>query len=164
ARAQRHGGRRSAPSLAAPPVRGPAAGAAGSTSVADPARDVLRREHRSDPEAAPPPDRRTHRRSARPAGVSYGGPMPGLSSPRPPRHARRLARRRRGDLARAAGHLAIAALIACHGEPARPAPATIRVAVIGGMLETGFWPEVVARYELVSGNHVELVASGPKQV
>lgn len=40
----------------------------------------------------------------------------------------------------------------------------MRVAVIGGMLEAGLWPEVVARYELVSGNHVELVATGPKQV
>jgi tungstate transport system substrate-binding protein len=60
--------------------------------------------------------------------------------------------------------LAVAAAAACHGgdAPARPPPQTIKVAVIGGMLETGFWPELVARYERMTGNHVELVASGPK--
>ena len=58
------------------------------------------------------------------------------------------------------------AVLACRGtsEPERAAPQTIRVAVIGGMIETGFWHELVTRYELVSGNHVELVASGPKPV
>lgn len=45
-----------------------------------------------------------------------------------------------------------------------PPPQTIRVAVIGGMLETGFWQELTARYEAQSGNKVELVASGPKPV
>ena len=32
------------------------------------------------------------------------------------------------------------------------------------MLETGFWQELVARYEATSVNHVELAASGPKPV
>src|SRR5262249_7695546 len=49
-------------------------------------------------------------------------------------------------------------------EPERPAPQTIRCAVIGGMLETGFWQAVASRYELVSGNKIELAASGPKSV
>jgi tungstate transport system substrate-binding protein len=58
--------------------------------------------------------------------------------------------------------LALALLAACHGEPAAPAPTTIRCAVIGGMLETGFWQQLSARYEQLTGNKVELVATGPK--
>jgi tungstate transport system substrate-binding protein len=61
----------------------------------------------------------------------------------------------------------VLAVVACRSGtdvPSRPAPQTIRVAVIGGMLETGFWREVAARYERLTGNHVELAASGPKQV
>lgn len=58
------------------------------------------------------------------------------------------------------------ALVACHGASETPAPhpsgQTIRVAVIGGMMETGFWPEIAARYERLTGNTVEVVASGPK--
>jgi tungstate transport system substrate-binding protein len=56
------------------------------------------------------------------------------------------------------------AVVACHGtsEPEREAPQTIRVAVIGGMLETGFWQDLSKRYELVSGNRIEVVATGPK--
>ena len=47
--------------------------------------------------------------------------------------------------------------------PAAPAPKqTIRVAVIGGMIETGFWAEVAGRFERSTGHTVELVASGPK--
>jgi tungstate transport system substrate-binding protein len=56
------------------------------------------------------------------------------------------------------------ALVACHGEPAAPPPTTIKCAVIGGMLETGFWQELATRYEHLTGNKVELVASGPKDV
>jgi tungstate transport system substrate-binding protein len=60
--------------------------------------------------------------------------------------------------------LAVAA-VGCHdAAPERQAPTTIRVAVIGGMIETGFWRELAGRYELVSGNHVEVVANGPKPV
>jgi tungstate transport system substrate-binding protein len=46
--------------------------------------------------------------------------------------------------------------------PSRPAPQTIRVAVVGGMLETGLWPAVAERYERLTGHKVELAASGPK--
>jgi len=60
--------------------------------------------------------------------------------------------------------LALLALVACHGDPAPPAPTTIRCAVIGGMVETGFWPELVQRYERLTGNKIELAASGPKPV
>jgi tungstate transport system substrate-binding protein len=63
--------------------------------------------------------------------------------------------------------LTLCVLAACHGGgevPAKPPPQTIRVAVIGGMLETGFWQEIAARYERLSGNKIELAASGPKPV
>lgn len=63
--------------------------------------------------------------------------------------------------------LVIALAAACHARddaPVRGAPQTIRVAVIGGMLETGFWPELAARYERLTGNKIELAASGPKPV
>ncbi len=60
----------------------------------------------------------------------------------------------------------IAALCACHGASetpsAHPSGQRIRVAVIGGMMETGLWPEVAARYERLTGNTIEVVASGPK--
>ncbi len=39
---------------------------------------------------------------------------------------------------------------------------TLRVAVVGGMMETGFWSEIAARYERASGDKIELAASGPK--
>jgi tungstate transport system substrate-binding protein len=56
-------------------------------------------------------------------------------------------------------------LVACSSaEPERPAPQTIRCAVIGGMIETGLWPELTARYERLTGNKVVLAASGPKPV
>ncbi len=63
--------------------------------------------------------------------------------------------------------LAAAALAAagCRGTseaPDRPAPATIRVAVIGGMVETGLWAAVAERFQLLTGHRVELAASGPK--
>lgn len=64
--------------------------------------------------------------------------------------------------------IAAAVTVACRGtaEPpaARPPPQTIRCAVIGGMTETGFWPELAARYERLTGNKVEVVATGPKPV
>ena len=31
-------------------------------------------------------------------------------------------------------------------------------------METEFWPELVARHELLTGNKVELAASGPKPI
>ena len=48
--------------------------------------------------------------------------------------------------------------------PAVPAHQTIKVAVIGGMLQTGFWQEVAARFERSTGHEIELVASGPKPI
>ena len=60
--------------------------------------------------------------------------------------------------------LVLLALAACHRDPAPPPPATIRCAVIGGMLETGLWNELKSRYERLTGNHLELAASGPKAV
>jgi len=58
----------------------------------------------------------------------------------------------------------VLALVGCGhaSEPVRPAPQTIRAAVIGGMMETGFWPALVERYQRVSGNTIELAATGPK--
>jgi tungstate transport system substrate-binding protein len=69
----------------------------------------------------------------------------------------------------ASAALAIAALLAvlgCKGTsetPARPAPQKIRVAVVGGMVETGLWAAVAERYERLTGHTVELAASGPKK-
>ncbi len=57
------------------------------------------------------------------------------------------------------------AVRACRGTsevPDRPAPATIRVAVVGGIVETGLWAAVAERYERLTGHTVELAASGPK--
>lgn len=63
------------------------------------------------------------------------------------------------------------ALVAACGSKSEPAPPpavppnqTIKVAVIGGMMETGFWPEVVARFERATGHEVVLVSTGPKPV
>ena len=63
--------------------------------------------------------------------------------------------------------LIVLVLVACSskkGEPAKPPPQTIRVAVIGGMVETGFWPEIAQRFERATGHKVELASSGPKPV
>ena len=58
------------------------------------------------------------------------------------------------------------ALVACHRDAAPPehAPVTVRCAVIGGMLETGLWPELAARFHAKTGDTLEVVSSGPKQV
>ena len=62
--------------------------------------------------------------------------------------------------------MAAVALIACHTSD--PAPATratgevIKVAVIGGMIETGFWQALAERYEAARGNKIQVVATGPK--
>jgi len=55
-------------------------------------------------------------------------------------------------------------VVACHGEPTALPPTTVRCAVIGGMLETGFWQGLAERYQRLTGNKVELVATGPKDV
>lgn len=54
-----------------------------------------------------------------------------------------------------------ASLPASDGE--KPASAqAIRCAVIGGMMDTGFWPELAKRFERSTGHQVEVVAKGPK--
>jgi len=63
--------------------------------------------------------------------------------------------------------VAAAAPWACRGQDpppaaARPTGQTIRVAVIGGMLETGFWQALAERYQAARGNRVEVAAAGPK--
>lgn len=71
---------------------------------------------------------------------------------------------RRGSAVVAAVAVAVA-MAACKGAsetPDRPAPTTIRVAVVGGMVETGLWQAVAERYERLTGHEVELAASGPK--
>jgi tungstate transport system substrate-binding protein len=69
----------------------------------------------------------------------------------------------------AALHVAIVVTAACGREAPAPtvemktrAKQTLRVAVVGGMMETGFWPEIAARYERTSGDKIELAATGPK--
>lgn len=58
----------------------------------------------------------------------------------------------------------LAACSSKSSEPAKPPPRTIRVAVIGGMIETGFWQDVATRFEQATGHKVELAASGPKPI
>ena len=41
-------------------------------------------------------------------------------------------------------------------------PRTVRVAVIGGMNDTGFWESLAHQFEEKTGIHVEAVATGPK--
>lgn len=63
--------------------------------------------------------------------------------------------------------LVILVLGACStksSEPATPTPRTIRVAVIGGMIETGFWKQIATRFEQATGHTIELASSGPKPV
>ena len=40
-------------------------------------------------------------------------------------------------------------------------PQTVRVAVIGGMAETGFWQALGERFQKATGHTVEVVAYGP---
>lgn len=42
-------------------------------------------------------------------------------------------------------------------------PAAVRCAVIGGMMDTAFWPAVAERFERQTGVPVEVVVSGPKE-
>jgi tungstate transport system substrate-binding protein len=54
---------------------------------------------------------------------------------------------------------------ACRSEaPQASAPQEIRCAIIGGMVETGFWPELSARFESLTGHRVKVVSVGPKPV
>jgi len=64
---------------------------------------------------------------------------------------------------RAAACIAIGALVLAAGGCGRSAgPVAVRCAVIGGMIETGLWPEVAARFRRATGIGVHVVAAGPK--
>jgi tungstate transport system substrate-binding protein len=56
--------------------------------------------------------------------------------------------------------LAIAATAA--GQNA--APQTVRCAVVGGLNETDFWPQLGQRFQQATGHKMEIVATGPKHV
>src|SRR6185503_11469110 len=47
---------------------------------------------------------------------------------------------------------------------AKPEKRPVRVAVIGGMLKTGLWPEIAKRFEADSGYKVELAMSGNREL
>ena len=70
-------------------------------------------------------------------------------------------------------NILVVVVVACRGgardEPARDQPAaslhqTVRVAVVGGLVETGLWPELATRWEQATGHKVELASVGPKPV
>src|SRR6185503_2913977 len=60
--------------------------------------------------------------------------------------------------------LAIMMLLAglANAQPAATQP-VVRCAVIGGMMESGFWPELTQRFEKQTGIRVDVVASGQRQ-
>ncbi|HEX5104877.1 MAG TPA: substrate-binding domain-containing protein [Pirellulaceae bacterium] len=61
--------------------------------------------------------------------------------------------------------VAVTALVAS-SQAAEPAQnqQVVRCAVIGGLNETGFWPELAERFERATGHRAELVVTGPKPV
>jgi tungstate transport system substrate-binding protein len=60
--------------------------------------------------------------------------------------------------------MALVAGCAGQTQPGRVQPESVRVAVIGGLVETGFWEALATRFEKATGHRVEVVASGPKRV
>jgi tungstate transport system substrate-binding protein len=61
--------------------------------------------------------------------------------------------------------VAAVALLGCRDSPPpKPAGQTIRCAVIGGMMTTGFWPALAKRFEAESGHRIEVVVSGNKRM
>jgi len=46
------------------------------------------------------------------------------------------------------------------GEPV--APQTVRCAVVGGLNEIDFWPQIADRFQRATGSRLEIVATGPK--
>jgi tungstate transport system substrate-binding protein len=76
---------------------------------------------------------------------------------KPARWVRDVARIRAYDAAAGAGSGTASA------RPPTTQPATVRCAVIGGMMETDFWPTLADRFERETGIHVAVVASGPKE-
>ena len=60
------------------------------------------------------------------------------------------------------GLLATLALSSCATGPEAKRP--VRVAVIGGMMKTGLWPEIARRFEADTGFKVELKAAGNREL
>jgi tungstate transport system substrate-binding protein len=58
--------------------------------------------------------------------------------------------------------LAALALIGCANEVREKRP--VRVAVIGGMMKTGLWPEIEKRFEADTGFRVELTMTGNREL
>lgn len=83
--------------------------------------------------------------------------------------ARRAGPGARLGLSRLMTLLLLAALAAGCGRrpsetPEAVAPQELRVAIIGGMVETGLWPELAERFTRLTGHRVKLAAVGPKHV
>ena len=51
-----------------------------------------------------------------------------------------------------------------NAETPSPAPKTVRVAVINGMMMTGLWPKITEMFETESGYKIELAATGERPV
>lgn len=60
----------------------------------------------------------------------------------------------------------VALLVGCGGEdkPSGSPPTKIKVAIVGGMTETGFWPALAERYTQLTGHTIEVAATGPKPI
>jgi len=56
----------------------------------------------------------------------------------------------------------VALILAAGGCGPSASPVAVRCAVIGGMIDTGLWPEVAARFRQATGIGVQVVAAGPK--
>jgi tungstate transport system substrate-binding protein len=41
-------------------------------------------------------------------------------------------------------------------------PPTVRCAIVGGLNESDFWPQLIDRFHRATGHHAEIVATGPK--
>ena len=68
-----------------------------------------------------------------------------------------MARRGSGRVLAALAALTAAGVAAagCQGTseaPDQPAPTTIRVAVVGGLIDTGLWPVIALRYQRLTGH------------
>ena len=59
---------------------------------------------------------------------------------------------------------ALALLLLAGCTTTSPENRTVRVAVIGGMMKTGLWPELARRFEAERGYKVELVMSGNREL
>lgn len=60
--------------------------------------------------------------------------------------------------------LAIAMPFSAAGEPVAARGAVVRCAVVGGLNEIDFWPQLADRFERATGHRLEFVVTGPKHV